>query len=41
MLSSMKPKKKDQLMKLLDARMGDLILLAVGKQSLANQNIDG
>ena len=37
LVSSLKPKKKEQLVKLLDAKAGDLILFALGEQSSANR----
>ncbi|XP_062193289.1 aspartate--tRNA ligase, chloroplastic/mitochondrial-like isoform X2 [Phragmites australis] len=37
LVSSLKPEKKDQLVELLDAKAGDLILFALGEQSSANQ----
>jgi aspartyl-tRNA synthetase len=36
-VSSLKPEKKEQLLELLDAKAGDLILFALGEQSTANQ----
>ena len=36
LVSSLKPEKKEQLVKLLDAKAGDLILFALGEQSSAN-----
>jgi hypothetical protein len=37
LVSSLKPEKKEQLLELLDAKAGDLILFALGEQSTANQ----
>ncbi|RCV10989.1 hypothetical protein SETIT_2G152500v2 [Setaria italica] len=37
LVSSMKPEKKEQLVELLDAKAGDLILFALGEQSSANR----
>ncbi|RLN24124.1 aspartate--tRNA ligase, chloroplastic/mitochondrial-like [Panicum miliaceum] len=37
LVSSLKPEKKEQLVKLLDAKAGDLILFALGERSSANQ----
>jgi aspartyl-tRNA synthetase len=37
LVSSLKPEKKEQLAKLLDAKAGDLILFALGEQSSANR----
>ncbi|PUZ58095.1 hypothetical protein GQ55_5G481700 [Panicum hallii var. hallii] len=37
LVSSLKPEKKEQLVKLLDAKAGDLILFALGEQSSANR----
>jgi aspartyl-tRNA synthetase len=36
-VSSLKPEKKEQLLELLGAKAGDLILFALGEQSAANQ----
>ncbi|VAH72902.1 unnamed protein product [Triticum turgidum subsp. durum] len=37
LVSSLKPEKKENLLELLDAKAGDLILFALGEQSTANQ----
>lgn len=37
LVSSLKPEKKEQLLKHLDAKSGDLILFALGEQSAANR----